>query len=85
MREGQDGRKFVVFVSDECHYSCTMAANVLGLGYDNLVKVDVDESGCMDTADLDRRVQEAKKAGKEPLAVIGTSGTTVRGAFDDCK
>ena len=62
MREGQDGRKFVVFVSDECHYSCTMAANVLGLGYDNLVKVDVDESGCMDTADLDRRVQEAKKS-----------------------
>ena len=62
-----------------------MAANVLGLGYDNLVKVNVDESGCMDTADLDKRVQEAKKAGKEPLAVIGTSGTTVRGAFDDCR
>ena len=39
----------------------------------------------MDTEDLDAKIQEAKLAGKEPLAVVGTSGTTVRGAYDDCR
>ena len=59
MRDGQDGRKFVVFVSEECHYSCNMSANVLGLGQDNLVKVAVDEYGAMDTVDLEAKIKQA--------------------------
>ena len=38
----------------------------------------------MDTEDLEVKIKEAQQAGKEPLAVIGTSGSTVRGAFDNC-
>ena len=36
----------------------------------------------MDAGALDKAVQEAKDKGQVPLAVVGTCGTTVLGAFD---
>jgi glutamate/tyrosine decarboxylase-like PLP-dependent enzyme len=45
LTEGSDGRKLVAFVSAETHYSCLMAANVLGIGYNNVVKVKCNEHG----------------------------------------
>ena len=37
----------------------------------------------MDADDLDKAIQETKANGNIPLAVVGTAGTTVLGAFDD--
>lgn len=82
VKKGSDGRQLCVFTSEECHYSTLMAANVLGLGYDNVIKVGVDQSGCMDMDKLVAKVEEAKAAGKTPLCVVATAGTTVRGQFD---
>ena len=39
--------------------------------------------GRMDIDDLDRAIKETKANGNIPLAVVGTAGTTVLGAFDD--
>ena len=39
-------------------------------------------SGRMDAGALDKAVHEAKDKGQVPLAVVGTCGTTVLGAFD---
>ena len=36
----------------------------------------------MDTGDLERAVCEMEVKGHVPLAVVGTAGTTVLGAFD---
>ena len=41
-----------VFISDETHYSILMAANVLGIGYNNVIKIGVDKNGSMDTDQL---------------------------------
>ncbi|MGB1462875.1 MAG: pyridoxal-dependent decarboxylase [Candidatus Poseidoniaceae archaeon] len=38
--DGFDGRSWCMFVSEEAHYSVAMAANVLGIGRANLIKVD---------------------------------------------
>ena len=46
--DGFDGRSWCMFVSKEAHYSVAMAANVLGLGRANLIKVDTDGHGRMD-------------------------------------
>jgi len=59
-----------------------MSANVLGLGYDNCVKVATDDDGLMKMDALEECIQAAKDAGKTPFCVIATSGTTVRGCFD---
>jgi len=42
LTKGFDGSKACVFVSEECHYSQVMSANVIGLGYENLIKVGTD-------------------------------------------
>ena len=48
----------VVYCSEETHYSVRMAANVLGLGFDNVVKVKVDAEGRMDSSQLAIKVKE---------------------------
>lgn len=82
LKKGYDGSKVCIFVSAESHYSVLMASNVLGIGYDNVIKVKADVDGKMDMNELTKEVEAAKAAGKTPLAVVGTAGTTVRGCFD---
>ena len=80
--DGFDGRSWCMFVSKEAHYSVAMAANVLGLGRANLIKVDTDGNGRMDPVALDHAINRERDLGRTPLCVVATSGTTVRGAFD---
>ena len=57
LREGHQGRDLCVFISDETHYSILMAANVMGMGYNNVIKVGVDENGSMDTKELKEKIE----------------------------
>ena len=81
-KTGFDGSKMVVFVSDEAHYSVLMAANVIGIGHQNVIKVRSDEDGRMLPSSLQEEIDFARKEGFVPFCVVATSGTTVRGAFD---
>jgi glutamate/tyrosine decarboxylase-like PLP-dependent enzyme len=81
-QDGFDGRKMVLFVSEEAHYSVLMAANVLGIGHRNVVKVSCDDGGKMKPSSLEYEIALARKEGKTPFCVVATAGTTVRGAFD---
>ena len=81
-KTGIDGRNMVIFVSAESHYSVLMAANVIGVGHQNVIKVRCDEDGRMLVSSLIEEIAFARKEGLTPLCVIATSGTTVRGAFD---
>ncbi len=72
----------VAFVSADAHYSLDKAANILGLGTDNLVKVPVDEHGRLRPDALTRLLAEQKAMGRQPFFVCATLGTTVRGAYD---
>ena len=82
LQRGFDGSKHVIFVSAESHYSVLMAANVLGLGRSNVIKVACDNEGRMRPAVLAEEIAMARRADLIPLCIIATSGTTVRGAFD---
>ena len=42
-QRGFDGERLVCFVSEESHYSVLMSANVLGIGFDNVIKVPCDK------------------------------------------
>lgn len=79
---GFDGSKHVIFVSEESHYSVMMAANVTGLGRQNVLKIRSDASGSMDVEHLEEEIQFAIREGFRPLCIIATAGTTVLGAFD---
>ena len=82
-KTGFDGRKSVIFVSAEAHYSVLMAANVIGIGHQNIIKVQCDEHGCMIPERLEEEIAFARNDGFRPLCVVATAATTVRGAFDD--
>lgn len=84
-RRGFDGEKLVCYVSEESHYSVLMAANVLGIGFDNVIKVACDADGKMRADKLSEEITRSKNDGKTPFCVVATAGTTVRGAFDPIK
>lgn len=79
---GFQGKTLVAFVSEQAHYSMQRAANVLGLGENNLVAVKSDAQGCMDPNDLKVKIMQTLDEGKQPFFVGLTAGTTVIGAYD---
>jgi glutamate/tyrosine decarboxylase-like PLP-dependent enzyme len=71
-----------IFVSSAKHYSIYKAADLLGIGRDNVIVVDVDSHFRMDTRDLEDKMRTAIKRGMLPMAVIAIAGTTEEGAVD---
>ncbi|MGQ7847281.1 pyridoxal phosphate-dependent decarboxylase family protein [Granulosicoccus sp. 3-233] len=84
---GAGGRTLVAYVSDQAHYSGQKAANVLGIGTDNLVAVASDDTGRICPVALQREIDSSLAKGHVPFYIGITAGTTVTGAFDsvaDC-
>ena len=79
---GMGGRRARVYCSDEAHYSVTRAAELLGIGRENVRDIAIDELRRMDAADLARQLDEDIAAGVTPIAVVATGGTTLTGAVD---
>ncbi len=73
---------FRVYVSSEAHYSFDKAANITGVGTQNLVQVPVNDKGEMIPEELERIICADIKEGYVPIMVGATFGTTVMGAFD---
>lgn len=51
-------RALFAFVNQESHYSLDKAANILGIGTDNLIKVPTDRFGAMDIRILGELLEE---------------------------
>jgi glutamate/tyrosine decarboxylase-like PLP-dependent enzyme len=69
-------------VGAEAHYSMDKAANTLGLGSRQLLKVAVDDEGAIRPEALQARLEEVVASGGRPFFVAATAGTTVRGGYD---
>lgn len=81
-KKGLQGKVLVAFVSDQAHYSNLRAANLLGIGTDNLVSVASDDDGRMIPHELDKQIIVSLQKGYSPFYIGLTAGTTVTGAFD---
>lgn len=71
-----------VFVPRTRHYSWDKIVDVLGIGTDNLVRVNVTDDFRMDIMDLRTKIEATVSEGSPVLAVIGVVGTTEEGAVD---
>ena len=76
-------KDLVIITSDQAHYSIEKGCALLGIGLDNLIKIETDNKGKMLIDQLENTIEIIKKKGREPFMIIGTAGTTVLGAFDD--
>lgn len=75
--------KVSVFVSEDAHYSMDKAMLMSGLGLNSLIRVPVDNTGRMQIGALRTQLEQTVAEGRVPVSIVGTAGTTVRGAFDD--
>lgn len=74
--------EMVVYTSSESHYSIPKNAAFSGIGRDNVRYIPVDEQGRMIPDELESIIERDIEAGKVPVMVNLTAGTTVLGAFD---
>jgi aromatic-L-amino-acid decarboxylase len=85
-RRGLAGRTDVptlcVYASDQAHSSAEKAAIALGIGERNVRRIASDAEFRMDVAELRRALDEDERAGRRPLAVIATVGTTSTASVD---
>jgi len=72
----------VVYCSDQTHSSIDKAVIALGLGLGNLHKVPVDDAFRMDVPALEAALAADRAAGRYPLAVVATAGTTSTTSVD---
>jgi glutamate decarboxylase len=71
-----------VLVSSRGHYSLGKAADLLGLGRDNLIKVETDSDNRIDMDELKESCRRLQDQNIRPLALVGIAGTTETGTVD---
>jgi aromatic-L-amino-acid decarboxylase len=72
----------VVYASEQAHSSVDKAAIGLGLGLENVRKVATDDEFRMDPAALAAAIAADRVAGRLPVAVVATAGTTSTTSVD---
>jgi len=81
--EGYDRNfKLIAFVNEQAHYSFETAANVLGIGAKNVIKVKSDENGMLIPSELENEIKKSIKRNEKPFFVAATCATTLLGAYD---
>jgi len=78
----EEAKRFRIFTSEVSHFSVKKSAALLGLGFDAVVTIPVDDKFCMDETALREAINLRKDNGDIPLAVVATMGTTDFGSID---
>jgi aromatic-L-amino-acid decarboxylase len=71
-----------VYCSEQAHSSVDKAVILLGLGHRALRKIPADEQFRMEATALSEAIQEDRAAGRLPIAVVATVGTTSTTSID---
>ncbi len=77
-----DCQGLAILVSRRGHYSLRKAADLLGVGRDNLIAVETDDNNRIDMKRLREHCARLRGEGIRPLSLIGIAGTTETGNVD---
>jgi glutamate/tyrosine decarboxylase-like PLP-dependent enzyme len=72
----------VILAARNAHYSIKRAVNILGIGQNHLIEVDVDHQGAINPDDLKFQLSLIREKNQYPFCLVSTAGTTVEGSFD---
>jgi aromatic-L-amino-acid/L-tryptophan decarboxylase len=76
-------KPMTVYVSEEGHSSFDKAIDMLGIGLNHLRKIPVNDHFQIDLEKLEQQIEMDRKAGLNPICIIGIAGTTNSGAVDN--
>lgn len=76
------GPQLTVYASSEVHDTIDRAAQMLGIGNTGVRRIPTDDRLRMDVTALRAAIDADLAAGHQPIAVVGTAGTTGTGAID---
>ena len=76
------GPPLTLYVSEEVHMSVPKAADILGLGRDNVRTIRCDANLRLDVEALRRAIQDDLSKGLRPFCVVGSAGTVGTGVVD---
>jgi len=72
----------IVYASEQCHYSFVKSVDILGIGRENLRKVETDAGFHIRTDALRREIERDLEAGNLPVCIAGAAGATSTGVID---
>lgn len=75
-------RRWRVYASSEVHHCVFRAAGVLGIGRQNVERIDVDDELRVLPGALERALERDARAGVAPIAIVASAGTVNTGAVD---
>ncbi|UNU73805.1 aspartate aminotransferase family protein [Moraxella nasovis] len=78
-------QKVKVLCSQNAHFSVQKNMAMMGMGFQSVVAIPVNDHAQMDTAELERIMSELTDKGNIIACVVATAGTTDAGAIDDIK
>lgn len=76
------GAPMTVYVSDQAHHSIAKAADIIGMGREQVRVVATDERFRMDVRSLRERIEADLKNDLRPCCVVANAGTVNTGAVD---
>ncbi|MBC7930518.1 MAG: aminotransferase class V-fold PLP-dependent enzyme [Rubrivivax sp.] len=79
------GAPMTVYASDQVHLSIPKAADIIGLGRDQVRVVPVDEQFRLDVRALGESIEADTKNGLRPFCIVASAGTVATGAVDPLK
>ncbi len=77
-----ENRALTVYVSSQSHSSVEKAALLAGFGRDNLRAIDTDDDYALRVDRLEAAIKADLEQGRQPCAVVATTGTTISTALD---
>ena len=78
-------QQMIIYCSTETHNSTEKAAEAIGIGSNNIRKIEVNTNYQIRTDLLEKTIIEDKAKGLIPLCVVGNCGTVNTGSIDDLK
>jgi glutamate/tyrosine decarboxylase-like PLP-dependent enzyme len=76
-------KPFTVYCSTETHSCIDKSVQILGIGSDQLKKININDDFTIDLSALEARIQKDIENGLLPFCIIGNAGTVNTGAIDD--
>ncbi len=72
----------VVYASEQSHYSLVKSVDILGLGRENLRKIETDDNFHIHPKLLREVIEHDRRAGRIPCCIAGAAGATSTGIVD---